>query len=139
MKEAGSEEEMIALGEGVGGTLAPGDVLGLVGDLGAGKTHFVKGIAKGLGSSEEVTSPTFTLVHEYRAGQIPVHHFDLYRLGSAEELLAIGWDEYLDDRGGIVVAEWAEKFPELFPAETRWWFFEVLEGGRRRVWEGNRP
>lgn len=146
MKEEGetmtvveTEEDMIALGAEAGERLRSGDVLGLVGDLGSGKTHFVKGIVAGLESPEEVTSPTFTLVHEYRAGRLPVHHFDLYRLESAEELLGIGWDEYIDEGGGVVVVEWAEKFADLLPENTQWWFFEILEHERRGVSEGSKP
>ncbi len=126
------EAEMEALGEELAAGMAPGGVLALVGGLGAGKTRLVKGLARGIGHAGEVTSPTFSLVHEYRGGRLPVFHFDLYRLKSAEELLGIGWDEFLEE-GGIVVAEWADLFPELLPPETRWLRIEVLPEGGRRV------
>ncbi len=132
------EAEMEALGESLAADLAAGTVLALVGGLGAGKTRMAKGVTRGAGYQGEVTSPTFSLVHEYRGGRLPVFHFDLYRLKSAEELLAIGWDEFLDEPG-LIVVEWADLFPELLPSHTRWLQFEVLpEGGRRITEEGQR-
>lgn len=122
------------LGCEVASGLGCGAVLGLVGGLGAGKTHFAKGLALGLGFSGPVTSPTFALVHEYRGGRLPVFHFDFYRLDSAEALLGIGWDEFLDE-GGLVIAEWADLFPELMPEQTRWLKFEVRPDGSRGVEE----
>jgi tRNA threonylcarbamoyladenosine biosynthesis protein TsaE len=127
-----NEAEMEALGESLATELAAGGVLALVGGLGAGKTRLAKGLARGAGYSGEVTSPTFALVHEYRGGRLPLFHFDLYRLKSADELLAIGWDEFLDGPG-ILIVEWADLFPELLPPETRWLRFEVLPEGGRRV------
>lgn len=127
-----NEAEMEALGEELAAGMAAGGVLALVGGLGAGKTRLVKGLARAIGHPGEVTSPTFSLVHEYRGGRLPVFHFDLYRLKSAEELLGIGWDEFLEE-GGIVVAEWADLFPELLPPETCWLRFEMLPDGGRRV------
>ncbi len=110
-------------------------MLALRGDLGAGKTHFVKGVAAGLGADpDEVTSPTFTLIHEYRSGRMPIFHFDLYRLESADELLRIGLDDYLDD-DGVVIIEWADKFPKLLTSGTRWLHFRVLEGDQRSISE----
>ena len=124
---------MEALGASIAAGLAAGSVLALVGGLGAGKTRMVKGLARGAGFGGEVTSPTFSLVHEYRGGRLPVFHFDLYRLKDAAELLSIGWDEILDEPG-IVIVEWADLFPELLPRGTRWLDFEVLpEGGGRRI------
>ena len=135
--DVSSEEDMIQLGSDVGKLLKQGDVLGLVGDLGAGKTHFVKGIAKGIAkdleSGASVTSPTFTLLHEYADGRVPLFHFDFYRIDAEEELLEIGWDEYVEVRDGVVVVEWADKFPNLMPSHTAWWRFEILEGDRRRI------
>lgn len=128
------ETEMEALGVEIAAGLAAGSVLALVGGLGAGKTRLVKGLAKGSGFGGEVTSPTFSLVHEYRGGRLPVFHFDLYRLKDDQELLGIGWDEFLDEPG-IVVAEWADLFPDLLPPGTRWLHFEVLPEGGRRVTE----
>lgn len=97
-----------------------------------GKTHFTKGILKGLGSAEVVTSPTFALLQEYSGGRLSVFHFDLYRLESESEVLHLGWDDYLEE-DGIVIAEWADLFPELFPKETIWLKIEEKEGGREVV------
>jgi len=127
-----SVEEMIELGAAAARMAMAGSVIGLVGDLGAGKTHWVKGFAAEMGCVAEVTSPTFGLVHEYSGGRLPMSHFDFYRLGSAEELIALGWDEYLED-GGVVVAEWADKFPSLMPPETLWYYFTIGEDGVRIV------
>ena len=127
-----SVEEMMELGAAAARVAEAGAVIGLVGDLGAGKTHWVKGFVAEMGCGAEVTSPTFGLVHEYRGGRLPVSHFDFYRLGSAEELVALGWDEYLED-GGVVVAEWADKFPSLMPPETRWNYFKIDADGVRIV------
>jgi tRNA threonylcarbamoyladenosine biosynthesis protein TsaE len=106
-------------GRQLAATLAPGAVIALTGPLGAGKTHFAAGIVAALGSPDPVTSPTFTLVHEYHGGRLPIFHFDLYRLTSPAALLEIGWDDYLDARG-IMLVEWADLFPELMPPATRW-------------------
>lgn len=101
--------------------LRGGEILALCGSLGAGKTHFTQGLARGLGiDPQSVTSPTFTLIHEYTGGRLPLYHFDFYRLESEQELLGVGWEEYLDEPG-VVVAEWADKFPHLLPASTQWW------------------
>lgn len=127
----GSPEEMIALGAKLVEGLDSGGVLALQGGLGAGKTHFTKGVAAGLGCKGEVTSPTFTLAHEYTGGRLPLFHFDFYRMESADEVLRIGWDEYLDE-DGVVIVEWADKFPGLLPEGTVWLKF-VLDGGSRRV------
>jgi len=125
------ESAMLALGRFLASGLAPGDLVALNGELGAGKTHFAKGIAEGLGSSDPVTSPTFSLVNEYRSGPLPVLHFDFYRLDSAEELIRIGWDEYLDE-DAVLLVEWADKFPELLPADrTRSYDFAIREDGAR--------
>ncbi len=127
-----SADATIALGRTVAATLRRGDVLALCGDLGAGKTHFVKGVAAGLGASASVTSPTFTLIHEYRGGHLPLYHFDFYRLDDEDEALKIGLDEYLDD-GGACVIEWADKFPALLPPHTRWLRFTHREDGARVI------
>lgn len=122
----------MAWGRSMAASLRAGDVLALCGQLGAGKTHVVKGLLLGLGSNEDVTSPTFSLVHEYQRARLPVFHFDFYRMESEAELLNIGWDEYLDEPG-IVVVEWADMFPSLLPAHTQWFQLEVLPEGGRRV------
>ncbi len=103
-----SEGETEELGERLGRTLPPHTVLAFTGDLGAGKTAFTRGLARGLGIRERITSPTFTIVNEYEGGRLPLFHFDMYRLESAEELFDIGWEDYLR-RGGICAVEWSEK------------------------------
>ena len=102
-----SPEETQALGERIAVTLHPGDVIAFRGDLGAGKTAFTRGIAKGLGIEDPVTSPTFTIVNEYLDGNMPLFHFDMYRLSSSDDLFDIGWEDYLA-RGGICAVEWSE-------------------------------
>ena len=101
------EEETEAVGAALAETLRPGDVVALYGDLGAGKTAFVRGLARGLGVRETVSSPTFTIVNEY-PGKIPLFHFDMYRLRDEQELFDIGWEDYLD-RGGVCALEWSER------------------------------
>lgn len=125
-------------GHALGRTLAAGDVVALCGPLGAGKTQASKGIAAGLGSRADVTSPTFTLVHEYRDGRLPVFHFDFYRHERAGAVLAAGWDDILDEPG-VVVVEWADRFPELLPPQAQWFVFEALPDGSRRVMEKTAP
>lgn len=100
-------EETEALGETLGQSLEPGDVIAFTGDLGAGKTAFTRGLARGLGVTDRVTSPTFTIVNEYGGGRLPLFHFDMYRLSSSEELFDIGWEDYLG-RGGVCAVEWSE-------------------------------
>ena len=102
-----SVAETEELGAQLAARLRPGDVVAYTGDLGAGKTAFTRGIARGLGIPERVTSPTFTSVHEYEGGRLPLFHFDLYRLGDPEELFDIGWEDYLA-RGGVCAVEWSE-------------------------------
>ncbi len=127
-----TEADAIAAGASLAAELPAGAVVALVGGLGAGKTHFTKGLALGLGHEGAVTSPTFTLVHEYRGGRLPLFHFDLYRLDSAVEALALGWEEYLE-AGGVCVVEWADKFPELLPPGTQWWRIEAGADGVREI------
>ena len=103
-----SEKETESLGEEFAKSLAPGKVIAFTGDLGAGKTAFTRGLARGLGISDRVTSPTFTIVNEYQGGRLPLFHFDMYRLESSEELFDIGWEDYLR-RGGVCAVEWSEK------------------------------
>lgn len=130
-----SEEEMMSYGEDLAKRLHPGDVVALQGDLGAGKTHLCKGIVSGLGSDAVVTSPTFALVQEYRDGSCPVFHFDFYRLDSVGELRGIGWEEYLDE-DGILLVEWASKFREVLPPGTRWIRIERAGENGRKICEG---
>ena len=102
-----SPEETEAVGRKLAAQLQPGDVLGYYGDLGAGKTAFTRGLAAGLGVTEPVTSPTYTIVNEYLSGRLPLFHFDMYRLSSSDELFDIGWEDYLQ-RGGVCAVEWSE-------------------------------
>ena len=102
-----SADETQALGQRLAKRLLPGDVIAYFGDLGAGKTVLTRGIAQGLGVTDLVTSPTYTIVNEYLTGRIPLFHFDMYRLGSSDELFDIGWEDYLA-RGGVCAVEWSE-------------------------------
>ena len=112
-----SPEETEALGARLAGALEPGAVVAFTGDLGAGKTAFVRGLARGLGIPDRVTSPTFTIVNEYEGGRLPLFHFDMYRLGSADELFDIGWEDYLA-RGGVCAVEWSENIAEALEPGT---------------------
>jgi len=112
--ETFSAEETFKLGEMTGGKLKPGTVVCLDGDLGVGKTVFVKGVAKGLGIKEPVVSPTFTILQEYREGRIPLYHFDVYRIEDPEEMYEIGFDDYLYG-DGVCLIEWAKRVTELLP------------------------
>ena len=96
-----------ALGAALAQRLTPGTVIAYRGDLGAGKTAFTRGLARGLGCGEIVTSPTYTIVNEYLSGRLPLFHFDMYRLASSDDLWDIGWEDYLD-RGGVCAVEWSE-------------------------------
>jgi tRNA threonylcarbamoyladenosine biosynthesis protein TsaE len=102
-----SPEETEAVGFALGQILTPGAIVAYRGDLGAGKTAFTRGLARGLGCGDMVTSPTYTIVNEYLSGRLPLFHFDMYRLRSADDLWGIGWDDYLD-RGGVCAVEWSE-------------------------------
>ena len=100
-------EETEAVGEALGRIVQAGTVIAYQGDLGAGKTAFTRGLARGLGATEQVTSPTYTIVNEYLTGRLPLFHFDMYRLHDAEDLWDIGWEDYLD-RNGVCAVEWSE-------------------------------
>ena len=102
-----SPEETEAIAEDLAEKLHAGTVIAFRGNLGTGKTAFTRGLAKGLGIKESVTSPTYTIVNEYLSGRMPLFHFDMYRLGSSDELFDIGWEDYLD-RNGICAVEWSE-------------------------------
>ncbi len=106
-----SEQETRNFARRIAEKLDPGDVILFNGEMGAGKTAFTKGLAEFFGTDEEVSSPTFALVHEY-PGRVPIFHFDLYRISGFDDLYAIGFFDYLD-RGGILVVEWSENVPEL--------------------------
>ena len=124
---------MQALGRDLAGELIAGMVVGLDGDLGAGKTEFVKGLAAGMGFGGVVTSPTFTLLHQYEAKLGTLYHFDFYRVERGEEILELGWDEFLEEEASGLVVEWAGKFAELLPPETLRLRIEIAPSGERRV------
>ena len=105
-----SPEETLRLGEQWGRECKLGSVIGLSGDLGAGKTQLVKGIARGLGITSRIASPTFTLVHEYREGRLPLYHIDLYRLDTKQQIFAAGMEDYFSQSDGVTVVEWAERY-----------------------------
>ncbi|MBQ3089804.1 MAG: tRNA (adenosine(37)-N6)-threonylcarbamoyltransferase complex ATPase subunit type 1 TsaE [Oscillospiraceae bacterium] len=111
-----SPAETEALAEQVSERLLPGSVLIYTGDLGAGKTAFTRGLARGLGITERVTSPTFTIVDEHLGGRLPLFHFDLYRLSSSDDLYDIGWEDY-EFRGGVCAVEWSEIADDLWSGE----------------------
>ena len=121
-----SELETEAIGENLGRTLMPGTVLAYKGDLGMGKTAFTRGLARGLGCVDAVTSPTFTIVNEYE-GSLPLFHFDMYRLEDADALFDIGWEDYLR-RGGVCAVEWSERVTEALPEDTLWVTLSRVEG-----------
>ena len=122
-------QETEALGEALGRVLPPGSVVAYTGGLGAGKTAFTRGLARGLGVQDRVTSPTYTIVNEYEGGRLPLFHFDWYRLSDAEELFDIGWEDYLS-RGGVCAVEWSENAPEAFDAPVR---VTIWQAGEARL------
>ena len=113
-----TESEVADFGRGIGRTCSPGDVYALIGDLGTGKTTLTKYIAEGLGVEESITSPTFNIVKSYYSGRIPLHHFDVYRLGSSDEFFDIGGDEYLEG-DGVCVIEWADLISDVLLENTK--------------------
>lgn len=113
-----SETETEELGERLGERALPGTVIAFTGDLGAGKTAFTRGLARGLGIDGRVTSPTFTIVNEYDGGRLPLFHFDMYRLESSDELFDIGWEDYLA-RNGVCAVEWSEKVSNALTGAMR--------------------
>lgn len=126
-----SQQETEKLGEALARKLPAGAVVAMYGDLGAGKTAFVRGMARGLGLECRVSSPTFTIVNEYM-GERPLFHFDMYRLGSADELFDIGWEDYLS-RGAICAVEWSENVREAFNGEELMVSIEKLDDTRRKI------
>lgn len=114
--EVHSIEETTALGERLGKILKPSDIVCLTGDLGTGKTHITKGIAKGLGIDDPITSPTFTIVNEYDTGRLKLYHFDVYRVSDPDEIYAIGFDDYIFS-DGVSIIEWANYIEEILPPE----------------------
>ena len=130
-----SPEETEAVGQALGKVLNPGTILAYEGDLGAGKTAFTRGLAKGLGCTDMVTSPTYTIVNEYLSGRLPLFHFDMYRLASSDDLWDIGWEDYLD-RGGICAVEWSENVRDALEDPVRVCIEKLGEDTRRITVEG---
>ena len=126
-----SAAETEAIGEQLAMDLDAGCVLALKGELGSGKTTFTKGLVIGLGSSAAATSPTFTIVHEYQGGRLPIYHFDFFRVENRESADRLGLDDYFFS-DGVCVIEWADRFPDLVPAHARWIFFEI-KSERQRI------
>ena len=124
-----------AVGEALGQVLLPGTVLAYRGDLGAGKTAFTRGLARGLGAAEPVTSPTYTIVNAYLSGRIPLFHFDMYRLKNSDDLFDIGWDDYLE-RGGVCAVEWSENVADAMENAIFVTIEKTGEGTRRITVEG---
>lgn len=123
------------VGEALAERLSAGAVIAYRGDLGAGKTAFTRGLARGLGITESVTSPTYTIVNEYLGGRLPLFHFDMYRLGGEDELFDIGWEDYLE-RGGVCAVEWSENVPEAMENAISVTIFRLDEDTRKIVIEG---
>ena len=130
-----SPEETEKIGASLAQVLVPGSVIAYRGDLGAGKTAFTRGLAKGLGCGEMVTSPTYTIVNEYLGGRLPLFHFDMYRLRSSDDLFDIGWDDYLD-RGGVCAVEWSENVDDAMEDAIYITIEKLGENVRRITIEG---
>ena len=130
-----SPQETESVGEKLGQILPAGTVIAYEGDLGAGKTAFTRGLARGLGYKDPVTSPTYTIVNEYLGGRLPLFHFDMYRLGSGDDLFDIGWEDYLD-RDGICAVEWSENVADALEDPIVITIEKLGEDSRRITLEG---
>ena len=130
-----SPAETEKVGAALGSILQPGTVLAYRGDLGAGKTAFTRGLARGLGCDEIVTSPTYTIVNEYLSGRLPLFHFDMYRLASSDDLWDIGWEDYLE-RGGVCAVEWSENVDDAMEDAVYVTIEKLGEDARRITIEG---
>ena len=133
--QTNSPMETEAVGAALGKILPPGTVIAYRGDLGAGKTAFTRGLARGLGYDEPVTSPTYTIVNEYLGGRLPLFHFDMYRLRCADDLWDIGWDDYLD-RNGVCAVEWSENVADAMEEPVLVTIYKLGEDARRITIEG---
>ncbi len=129
-----SEEDTRDFGHGLAENLRPDTVVALIGDLGTGKTTLTKYIAEGLGVKETITSPTFTIVSEYHSGRLPLYHFDVYRLESADDLFEIGAEEYFY-AGGVSIVEWADQVAEILPDDTLCIFIEYGQKEGERIYK----
>ena len=132
-----SPAETEAIGTALGKIIPPGTVIAYRGDLGAGKTAFTRGLALGLGSTELVTSPTYTIVNEYLGGRMPLFHFDMYRLHSSDDLWDIGWEDYLE-RGGVCAVEWSENVADAMEDAITVCIQKIGEDSRRITITGGR-
>ena len=130
-----SPEETEKIGAALGQVIPAGSIIAYRGELGAGKTAFTRGLAKGLGCSEMVTSPTYTIVNEYLGGRLPLFHFDMYRLCSSDDLFDIGWDDYLD-RYGVCAVEWSENVDDAMEDAIYITIEKLGENSRRITIEG---
>ena len=130
-----SPEETEQLGAALGRKLNPGTILAYEGDLGAGKTAFTRGLARGLGAKDMVTSPTYTIVNEYLSGRMPLFHFDMYRLASSDDLWDIGWEDYLE-RDGVCAVEWSENAADAMEGAIRVRIEKIGDESRRITIEG---
>jgi len=124
--------ETEAIGQRFAKDVDAGSVLALKGELGSGKTQLVKGLVAGLGSGAAVTSPTFTILHEYSSGRFPVYHFDFFRLEDRQSVARLGLDDYFFG-DGVSVIEWADRFPEFIPGKARWILFEIKSENTRAI------
>jgi tRNA threonylcarbamoyladenosine biosynthesis protein TsaE len=127
-----SPAETEAIGRQLGSDVNAGSVLALKGELGSGKTFFTQGLVAGLESDATVTSPTFTIVHEYQSGRLPIYHFDFFRLDNRESAVRLGLEDYFFG-DGVSVIEWADRFPELIPEQARWIYFEIKSECQRII------
>ena len=130
-----SPEQTEEIGAALGKILSPGTILAYEGDLGAGKTAFTRGLARGLGAADMVTSPTYTIVNEYLSGRLPLFHFDMYRLASSDDLWDIGWEDYLE-RGGVCAVEWSENVADALDGAIRVRIEKIGDESRRITIEG---
>ena len=128
-------EQTEEIGVALGKILKAGTILAYEGDLGAGKTAFTRGLARGLGAKDMVTSPTYTIVNEYLSGRLPLFHFDMYRLASSDDLWDIGWEDYLD-RGGVCAVEWSENAADAMEGAIRIRIEKIGDESRRITIEG---
>jgi len=127
-----SAEETEAFGRKFSGQVKAGDVIALTGELGSGKTQFVKGLAAGLAAMTAATSPTFTLIHEYSGGRLPVYHFDFFRIEDRQSAERLGLNDYFFG-DGVSVIEWADRFPDLIPENARWISFDTKSETQRAI------
>lgn len=129
-----NEDETRDFGQGLASRIKPGQVVALIGDLGTGKTTLTKYIAEGLGINETITSPTFNIVKEYRSGQLPLFHFDVYRITDPDEMFEIGADEYFFG-DGVCIIEWADQIEEILPEDTLYIYIEYGQKTGERIYK----